>query len=571
MRRSVALGLVGVIFLGVMAGNQLARGLAGLLERRLSQAFGAPARVGGVGLNLRGIEVRDIHIAADSRGVALALDRVTLGWNRLEIEGGDVVLEEERLFRGTSLDAEPEVKNPAVSSPGRFLLAAKSVRFESLSVSLSSSGGTRELGTFRGEIVRQNEGLNGHVFATMGASTLETEGQFAAARESAGGLRFQGALDVRALGVAWEGVSVRPVDADARVELHGRWDGTTLSVSEGRVQSGRVELEWSGSLGFAAGAPVADVKLLLPRTDCQDLIDAIPSAVMAEFSGFVLDGTMEGELRLRLAPERPDRTLLQTSIRDRCRFRDAPSIARLARFQKPFVHRVPDGLDGEGTLTFETGPSTPDWVPLSEVSPFFVHAVLAQEDAQFFAHEGFLNDAFEAALARNLKEGRFAAGGSTISMQLARNLFLVREKTLSRKVQELVLTWWLEKSLSKPEILELYVNLVEFGPRVYGIGPASRHYFERAPESLSPAEAAFLATVLPSPAKRHRDYERGGLSSWGRARVEQLLRRMWERGRIDQEALSHGLTEAGWLSFHQGSERPQHFEDFGWAAPLPFS
>jgi hypothetical protein len=552
---------------GLIVGEGLERRVASFLERALSKKLGAPVHVGGAGLHWSGFEARDVRIDAAERGAVLVFDRVSVGWSGVEVEGGDIALDEGFVFRKSSVDSSGS-DFPA-SRHGISVFRADRVRFERLSISLTTNGERLQVAMLRGEVARGDDGVQGHVSATFGDGSIDADGRFSAAPDDSGGTRFEGSAGIRALGFEWEPVSRSPINADARIELEGRWDGRNLGVSRGHLRSGRAEVEWSGNLDLSGDRPVAGFEMELRRTDCQNLIDAVPAGVMGEFAGFVLDGTIEGKLGLQLAAGRPDETRLDVSIRDRCRFRKAPPAAELGRLRGPFTHqiRLEDSL-----LELETGPSSFHWVRLPDVSPFFLHAVLAQEDAQFLSHGGFLPDAFETALARNLEEGRFAAGGSTISMQLARNLFLGREKTLSRKIQEAVLTWWLEKSLSKYEILELYVNLIEFGPRVYGIGPASWHYFGCAPRSLSPAEAAFLATVLPSPSRRHRDYERGSLSSWSQARVEQLLERMWERGRIDQEALSHGLSEAAWLRFHdEAGRRPGRREHFGRAAPLPLS
>jgi hypothetical protein len=555
------------------AGKGLERGSVRFLERSLSEKLGVPVTVKDLGLRGTGLEARGIRAAPGDRGIGLALDRVSVAWDRIDIVGGDIALGDRAIFYGFQNQRPPR---ESARSGRRSWWSPDVVRFERISISLESPEGARKLGTIRGEIDRGENGTSGHIAASM--ESLEAEGRLSSSGGESGAIHFRGDFDVRARGFTWDPVSRDPMTADVRVELEGTWDGASLGLSRGRIHSGGAELEWSGSVApNSPEGPLVDLQVALGRTDCQRVIDALPKGVMGEYSGFVLDGTLSGKARLRLAPERPDLTRFEVNVSDRCRFRKVPAAAALTRVRGPFTHRVAVQRSGaasgrDETLTFVTGPSSPRWVPLERISPFFLHAVLAQEDAQFFTHAGFLPAAFETALARNLEERRFASGGSTISMQLARNLFLAREKTLSRKVQEVVLTWWIERSLTKQEILELYVNLIEFGPGVYGIGPASQHYFGCAPESLSPAEAAFLATVLPSPVRRHRDYERGSLSSWSRARVEQLLRRMWDRGRIDDEALSHGLDEARWLTFRQGSgQRFRRRENFGRAALLPFS
>ncbi|MDR3641634.1 MAG: monofunctional biosynthetic peptidoglycan transglycosylase [Humidesulfovibrio sp.] len=139
------------------------------------------------------------------------------------------------------------------------------------------------------------------------------------------------------------------------------------------------------------------------------------------------------------------------------------------------------------------------WVPLSRVSPLLVKAVLIGEDDKFYQHEGFDYEAMEQAFERDLKAGHFAAGASTISQQLTKNLFLSPEKSLTRKIKEAILTWRMEHTLSKRRILELYVNVAEWGDGIFGVEAASRHYFHKSASQLSSMEAARLASVLPNP------------------------------------------------------------------------
>jgi membrane peptidoglycan carboxypeptidase len=189
-----------------------------------------------------------------------------------------------------------------------------------------------------------------------------------------------------------------------------------------------------------------------------------------------------------------------------------------------------------------TGPGTENWTPLEAIHPTLIQAVLAHEDATFWRHRGFAPFAIETALRRNLEAGRFAFGGSTISMQLAKNLFLSRNKTLARKAREVVWTWWLERTLTKEQILELYLNVVELAPERYGVAAAAEHYFGREPRDLSPAEATFLAVSLPSPSRSDRQRERGRIDDGTREQMRFLLDRMAARGAIDDTARVDGLA-----------------------------
>ena len=141
------------------------------------------------------------------------------------------------------------------------------------------------------------------------------------------------------------------------------------------------------------------------------------------------------------------------------------------------------------------------WVPFPKISPYLVKAVLIAEDDKFWKHEGFDYEAIQKALEKDLKAKKFKFGGSTITQQLARNLYLSPEKSVIRKISEAIITWRMEKILSKKRILEVYLNVVEWGEGIFGAEAASRHYYQKPSSELTPEEAARLASVLPNPRK----------------------------------------------------------------------
>jgi monofunctional biosynthetic peptidoglycan transglycosylase len=153
----------------------------------------------------------------------------------------------------------------------------------------------------------------------------------------------------------------------------------------------------------------------------------------------------------------------------------------------------------QGSRRLVIGPESPYWTPLAATSHALVLCVVRAEDAKFFQHDGFDWDQVQDSLETDLERGTYKRGGSTITMQLARNLFLWREKSLLRKALEVYLTWRLEHTLPKKRILELYLNAAEWGPGIYGVGEASRHYYGKPPSALTLGESAMLAAILPSP------------------------------------------------------------------------
>jgi len=162
------------------------------------------------------------------------------------------------------------------------------------------------------------------------------------------------------------------------------------------------------------------------------------------------------------------------------------------------------------------------WVPLSGISEYLRQAVVIAEDDQFFEHPGFDWEAMKRAAKVDWRRHRFSRGASTITMQLARNLYLSPDKTLFRKFKELLITLKLERELPKERILELYLNVVEWGDGIYGAEAAAKHYFGKGAAGLTRHEAAFLAAILPRP--RFYDRHRGGPQLNGR--VSSIERRL---------------------------------------------
>ena len=162
------------------------------------------------------------------------------------------------------------------------------------------------------------------------------------------------------------------------------------------------------------------------------------------------------------------------------------------------------------------------WVPYERISNNLKRAIIASEDSHFSEHEGVDWDALQKAYEKNAKKGKVVRGGSTITQQLAKNLFLSGERSYARKAQELVITYMLESLMDKERIFEIYLNVVEWGVGVFGAEAASKHYFGISAANLSPAQAARLAVMLPSP--RKFDKNRG--SDYLGRRTGLILRRM---------------------------------------------
>ena len=181
------------------------------------------------------------------------------------------------------------------------------------------------------------------------------------------------------------------------------------------------------------------------------------------------------------------------------------------------------------------------WTPLREINRDLMYAVVMAEDARFFQHRGLDYDALLDAFITNLRRGQTSFGGSTISQQTVKNLFLTPQQSYYRKLQEAVLTRRLEQHFSKNQILELYLNLAEFGPDIYGVDAAARYYFGKAPARINAAEGAWLSLLLPSPRRYHYSlFQNRNLTPAMQRKYRNILQGMRQANYISQsQHLSH--------------------------------
>jgi monofunctional biosynthetic peptidoglycan transglycosylase len=195
---------------------------------------------------------------------------------------------------------------------------------------------------------------------------------------------------------------------------------------------------------------------------------------------------------------------------------------------------------------FVVGPKNPNWTPSNRIPPEMKWAVILAEDANFYKHEGFDVKAIKNAIKYDLEKKSLKRGASTITQQTAKNLFLSREKTITRKVKEVYLAWRMEQELTKGRIIELYLNVVELGPMVYGIGHGSRYYFGKPASALTPRESAFLAAMLPGPRIAYNPYKNLGKVL---KRSDMILKLLKQKGVLSegeyQAAMASELNIAG--------------------------
>jgi monofunctional glycosyltransferase len=190
----------------------------------------------------------------------------------------------------------------------------------------------------------------------------------------------------------------------------------------------------------------------------------------------------------------------------------------VVRLAAEYPHREEQGIEIQNKK-----PNS--WVSLKEISPFARWAIVLSEDWSFYQHEGIDVEQMKVALEEMVQEKRFR-GASTITQQMVKNVFLSSSRTLWRKLHELILAQKVEKALTKDRILEIYLNVIEFGPEIYGIKAAAQHYFRKHPSALTPRESAFLAMLLPSPKRYYISYKNKKLTPFARTRVQAILGKM---------------------------------------------
>lgn len=203
-----------------------------------------------------------------------------------------------------------------------------------------------------------------------------------------------------------------------------------------------------------------------------------------------------------------------------------------------------------------------NYIFYSQLPRHLVQSLIVSEDANFWNHQGFDFLEIKNSFFINREKGHYARGASTITQQLAKNLFLTSEKTLFRKINEALITIKIEKTLSKEEILEKYFNVVQFGPQIFGIKKATEFYFEKEPKDLTPEESAFLIMLLPNPISHSKSFFDKKLSPYASQRIQIILSRLKKRQILSEEEFSNASQAASSLFSPQEPFLETIFEDW---------
>ena len=278
------------------------------------------------------------------------------------------------------------------------------------------------------------------------------------------------------------------------------------------------------------------LKVAIPKMKAQDFIVSLPDGLFTHFQGMEAEGNFEYSLDFMFNKNKPNKLIFNSKLKKENLKITKYGEANLNKLNGEFVYRAI--IQNVLQRPVLVGSENPNYTPLDQISPYLQKCVLTSEDPSFFSHRGFINEAFKQSILKNIRTKKFSRGASTISMQLIKNVFLTREKTVSRKLEEILLVYILENNriASKERMLEVYFNVIEWGPNVYGIGEAAHFYFQKKPADLTLKECLFLATIVPKPKKFMWQFDNeGNLKAFAKQQQKFLGNLMLRRGLLTPE------------------------------------
>ena len=365
-------------------------------------------------------------------------------------------------------------------------------------------------------------------------------------QSSADALRFH--VDIASRGARFGALADNTGDepqlgdaTDVALRFDGEWhtDGT-IEIPE--VHGTLAGAELSGSITLHTDDdPTVDLALGVRQLEFGRLLGTAGLS-MPEKLGIAPGnsdlGTATIEVSVRGSPAEPAALVVSQKIDFRPPRRMPPAISQL---RGDFIFRSDGGPGPQRPV--DVSPSSADFIALRDVPPLFVRTLLLSEDAGFYGHRGIDFRELPSALLTNLSRGGAARGASTITQQLAKNLFLSRDKEVGRKLQELAITFLLESALGKDRILEIYLNIIEWGPDLRGLRPAAHRYFGCEPDALTPAQMAFLVAIIPGPIKYQSSFARGSPGPGLRLLIDNLLAKLKSVDAISEEEYQRALSE----------------------------
>lgn len=287
---------------------------------------------------------------------------------------------------------------------------------------------------------------------------------------------------------------------------------------------------------------IYELKVTTGWLDAEDLFNSFPSGMFDSLEGMQVAGKLNYRLNVFLNAAHPDDVVFDSRL-DKNDFRIISyGKTNLEKLNSVFTYTPYE--KGKPMPSRIVGPENPDFTPLEDISPNLRNAVMTAEDPSFYKNHGFVEESIRKSLATDYKQKKFKRGGSTISMQLVKNTFLSREKTLTRKIEEILIVWMIENNqiMTKDRMLEVYFNIIEWGRNVYGIGEASRYYFGKTPSQLTVGESIYLASIVPHPKTGLYAFMPDGSLRPGLAGYFNLIGNLMAgRGQTDRDSSNYGF------------------------------
>ncbi|HAJ27259.1 MAG TPA: hypothetical protein DCG53_08460 [Syntrophus sp. (in: bacteria)] len=330
-------------------------------------------------------------------------------------------------------------------------------------------------------------------------------------------------------------------DTLVKFDARGTIDKDQTDIQNGEITIGGQPVSINGR-ATNKRRPQIDLLLNFPDFSIGKAIDAIPVQFYPDLPGLKVKGNLSGKFHFFMDMEDPQSLKYNFDGKyEPIKVLFLSTKINIKALNSPFLHTVrrPD----RKRVSFIVGENNPDYIPLSRMPQSVVPAVITSEDGGFFKHRGFSTLPIRDSFVENLKAGRVVRGASTITMQLAKNLYLRPERTFSRKFEESFITMALEQTLSKERIMEIYLNIIEWGDGIYGIGPAAQYYFKKSPAELTPVESAFLASIIPYPRKKWGTDPLNNIGDGWQQYLRLILCKMYERGGAEVDDLRQAGVE----------------------------
>lgn len=297
------------------------------------------------------------------------------------------------------------------------------------------------------------------------------------------------------------------------------------------------ELKFNPYISYSRN-PSKTIKLKVnkPWFEAQTFFNSLPEGLFSNLDGIKAQGELSYVLDVEVDFNNLDSLKFHSNVKKRnFKITDFGN-SELMKINGSFVYTAYER--GEPVRSFEVGASNPNFRTITQIPQLLVNVILYTEDMGFFGHNGFSESAFRSAMITNLKSRRFARGGSTISQQLVKNVFLNRNKTVIRKVEEVIIVWLIESNrlASKQRMMEVYLNIIEWGPMIYGANEASQFYFGKDISKITFAEAVYMASIIPKPKWFRGSFDgQGNLKPYMAGYYENVSGRMLKNGLISQE------------------------------------